>query len=510
MDEDYLFPELKVEATESDHERKKPRFERDLEKHGSINAVKASKADLDDRAEQVSMARRRGGSAAVRAALSAAAEEAENAVLSGNGEFDDLDGIPPEIDEPIIVVDNEPDDISSFNIEDFNLTPEMMNEMAHQEDDDAYYSVSGTDIEDGEDLESVIEAAIEAEIEAKIETAIAEEFEEEEAEDSNQVHLDFSAIADEAAFDAEALAEFGRSIKVAGQTPTPVTVKEIVEETAALEEEIANSYIEKEPQVTPEQIVEPEPAPEPEPVKAAVNSEAVASASAAIAQAAAAVQAELEEQTIIKRQQKEIVSINAANNYYESTFGTGNTALPILGDLGDEISSDGVRKSGKAKRSDDEISQIRKREAAAMSVLSEDTSKAGKVRAERVTFDTAEKEFNKKRTIGWSLLLSSNLLLIIIGIIGIIFFEKGNTGLVFLFRAAIGFGLVGVIPVKFVQKVLAPFYVLLALLFVMLGLTNGAITAVPIIFYSAAVVFSIYSFAVRAFSFSVKTLFQKY
>jgi hypothetical protein len=182
-------------------------------------------------------------------------------------------------------------------------------------------------------------------------------------------------------------------------------------------------------------------------------------------------------------------------------------SLPVLGELGDEMGADGSRVSAKSKRSDDDIALMRKQEAIAMNVLSEDSSDAGKNRILRITMDEAEKIIARRRFIGRIMLYSANILTILAAIIGIMFFEH-NDGLAFLFRAAIIFGAAGFIPVSFLQKVIAPFFVIFALFFVMLGMNENP-DAVNIIFYVAAVIIMLCAFAVRVFSFSVKELLKR-
>jgi hypothetical protein len=204
---------------------------------------------------------------------------------------------------------------------------------------------------------------------------------------------------------------------------------------------------------------------------------------------------------------KEIVSLRElSTGFNDAEYEKQTGTLPVLGELTDEFSG-GKRISGKTTRTDAQIQLMRKQEALAMNILSEDSSNAGTVRAERIIYDQHEKNENKKRLFGLITLCAANLLLIIIGAVGIFFFENDNSGLAFMFRAAITMGVVGFIPQKFIQKLISPFMVLTALLFVFLGLAGQDSNTTNIVFYTIGTVAGLFGFTIRFFFGSVKSLF---
>ncbi|MDR0904359.1 MAG: hypothetical protein LBM59_06980 [Ruminococcus sp.] len=604
MDEDYLFPE--ESESESEKGRKKSRFERDLEKLGSVDAVKAAKTEPT--AEGVSMARKQGGSAAVRAALAAAASEEsptdENLAIPYDDisdivipELDFITTAPPKNDyeeEPMLVtpivsqapvyaaVEPEDDDFSKYILTDVKKSEDFDIEPVIENSDD----LSDFNIEDF----AVTKAEEPTEDYPEYVPSYPAYAEEEEPEEPH-VHLDFASIAIDA-FDEEALAEYGRNITFDGEAPAQKFIPP--EEDLSALEGAANKAADSEaadtvqeapadnPPPTPEPPIQEESkstapelsAPEPTPVEKAdpeppkiSPAAAVAVAAEDLAKIAAAVEADLagqsdQDELVREREEREasgsrhdavigertpghdnfdgvavktaketailedetakikeppltytpprpvkkIISRHDLNN--DVIIEQQTNSLPVLGELGDEFTSDGVRVSGKNKRSDDEISLMRKQEAAAMNVLSEDSSEGGRFRTARMTMDAAEKILARKILTGRIMLYSANALTIIAAIIGIMFFEHDNGGLAFLFRATIVFGVAGFVPVKFLQKVITPFFLLLGLLFVMLGI-NDAPGMGNIIYYICVIAIMIYSFAVRVFSFDVKELLNK-
>jgi hypothetical protein len=210
------------------------------------------------------------------------------------------------------------------------------------------------------------------------------------------------------------------------------------------------------------------------------------------------------------RPRKEIISLRElASGFNDAEYEKQTGTLPVLGELTDEFSG-GKRISGKTTRTDDQIQLMRKQEALAMNILSEDSSEAGTVRAERIIYDVHEKNQQKQRLFGIVSLITANALLIIIGIIGMIAFEEDNSGLAFLFRATIGFGVFGFIPVKFIQKLIAPFFILTAMLYVVLGFYGEKLLTAPvIIFFVSGAAVTLLGFVIRFFFGSVKSLFER-
>jgi hypothetical protein len=206
---------------------------------------------------------------------------------------------------------------------------------------------------------------------------------------------------------------------------------------------------------------------------------------------------------------KEIVSLrDLSTGFNDAEYEKQTGTLPVLGELTDEFTG-GKRISGKTTRTDDQIQLMRKQEALAMNILSEDSSNAGTVRAERIIYDLHEKNEKKSRLIGRILLISGNALLFAVAIIGMIFYEGDNSGLAFMFRVTIGIGAVGFIPVKFLQKLISPFMILLSLLYVLLGLAGQDPVAANIAFYTVGVVAGLFGFTIRFFIPAVKNLFER-
>jgi hypothetical protein len=599
MDEDFLLERAVDEGENSG--RKKTRFELDLEKYGSIDAVRTAKTDTDE-PEGVSMARRQGGSKAVNAALSQHSN-------SFDGQTD------PEEDFD--------DDFSKYilSAHDPIAPAKPYKEQSDKNETSDSDDISGFRFDDNEALE-------------------------EEAWAGKQQSANFSALAEEV-FDEEALIALGKSIKFGKKEPESQTATAITEESTYDSDDefspegIVNTLSDRfapfefEPAPKPEVVVyeksqpvsepkpeletEPEYVPEPESEyvpepekKPMINAAAFADLAEAVAAAEAAeaavgtvsktppsddnidtapavavddatvfpaeppigykkpapktareiaqekiaagtartatadeIKAEPETKqtapteakpatptqtaqaatparsetatatatatttaTTPKAPPKEIVSLHdLSTGFNDAEYEKQTGTLPVLGELTDEFTG-GKRISGKTTRTDDQIQLMRKQEALAMNILSEDSFEAGTVRAERVIFDVHEKNEKKKRLIGRILLITANALLFAVAIVGMIFYEGDNSGLAFLFRVTIGMGVIGFIPFKFIQKLISPFMIVLSLLYVLLGLAGQEPIAANIAFYTTGAVVGLFGFTIRFFVSAVKSLFE--
>jgi hypothetical protein len=621
MDEDFLL-ERAVDDDGSgtaNGGRKKTRFELDLEKYGSIDAVRSAKTDSDNESEGVPMARRQGGRQAVNAALSQNSSNFDGQTDPDEFFDDDFSKYILSAHDPIAPAKN------------YNVVPEKKEVSDGGGDDD----ISSFRFDDNEDSEDTAWAG-------------------------KQKRADFSALAEEV-FDEEALIALGKSIKFGKEKndkePEPTKKEEATydsdeefspegivntlsdrfapfefepapkPEVVVYEKNVSKSksdpesepefkYESKpEPEFKFEQKTEPEPEiksepkPEPEPEKKPIFTaaafaglaEAVAAAEAAeaaagsegtpssddmdatptvvvdddtvfpaeppigykkpapktareiaqeriaagTARAATAdeIKGEAEtKQTLLteskptisvqsaqstqaataappiqaskpttqsKAPPKEIVSLrDLSSGFNDAEYEKQTGTLPVLGELTDEFSG-GKRISGKTTRTDDQIQLMRKQEALAMNILSEDSSNAGTVRAERIIYDLHEKNEKKSRLVGLILLIAANALLFAVAIVGMIFYQGDNSGLAFMFRVTIGIGAIGFIPVKFLQKLISPFMILLALLYVLLGLAGQDPIAANIAFYTIGAVAGLFGFTIRFFIPAVKSLFER-
>jgi hypothetical protein len=593
MDEDFLL-ERATGDDESSGGRKKTRFELDLEKYGSIDAVRSAKTDSDE-PEGVSMARRQGGSKAVNAALSQSSDSSSFDGQTDPDEFFDDDFskyvlsanetvTQPEKEE----VSNDEDDISSFSFDDNEewagkqKGPDF-SALAEEVFDEEALIALGKSIKFGKDKnvqglgpqkaedttydsdeefspEGIVNtlsdrfAPFEFEPAPKPEVVVYEKNEfkpktepesefkfEPEPEIKSEIKSELTPepekkpIVNAAAFaglaEAVAAAEAAEAAGAAGTSsddmdatpvvevdddtvfpaeppigykkpvpPAPKTAREIAQEKIASGTARAATADEIKAETETKQTARPavtssSPAPQ-RPIATATSSTP--------AQAATAVQS-----TAPKAPHKEIVSLRElATGFNDAEYEKQTGTLPVLGELTDEFTG-GKRISGKNTRTDDQIQLIRKQEALAMNILSEDSSNAGTVRSERIIYDLHERNEKKSRLVGRVLLITANLLLVAVALVGIFFYEGGNSGLAFLFRATIGIGVIGFIPFKFFQKLISPFMVLLSLLYVLLGLAGQDPIAANIAFYTVGVAAGLFGFAIRFFVPAVKSLFVR-
>jgi hypothetical protein len=621
MDEDFLL-ERSVDDDGQSSGRKKTRFELDLEKYGSVDAVRTAKTDTEEEVG-VSMARRRGGAAAVNAALSKPSKGFDGQT-DPDEDFDDYfskyiltahDPINPADVRKEERSEEGSDDISGFRFDDDSseneawagkpqkshvdfsaLAEEVIDEEAlialgksiklgKKEDEKQPEKAGGYSYDSEEEFspesmvntlsdrfapfefepvstqtevivyekpapkanDEVVNSSPQEADESAFDSSSGDASEKTAPEAEKKPIINPNVFADlaeaAAAAEAAAVAETGGGMDTAPSVQVddntvfpkepPISVNYKDKETApasrseqGLTEEAKKSIPKTAREIANEKLAAGTArsttaeavrasadavaaAAAAEAAEKAVRKEAAADSSVKASSQTAQVSAPSPQPTVGTAPRKEILSLHElSTGFNDAEYEKQTGTLPVLGELTDEFTG-GKRISGKSTRTDDQIQLMRKQAAAAMNILSEDSSEAGLVHKERIIYDLHEKNEKKKRLVGGILFLSANALLFVIAAIGIFFFEGDNSGLAFLFRATIGVGVVSFIPFKFIQKLIAPFMIILALLYVVLGLAGQDPIAANITFYTCGTVIGLFGFAIRFFFASVKSLFER-